>query len=218
MACGGDLPPAPSPAGVSGPACDASPWNPAQVKRVAVGSAAFVFSDASQGRFMYTLHDTVEFEEANATQWKPITKLVFSSPVPTCEPGGTPATSPNYQGLWWSSPPGSESGWGVNIAHQGDTLFATWFTYDSTRKGLWLAMSNGARTGPNTYAGALHRTTGSTYADRWDPAKVTQTQVGTASFTFGDANNGVFSYAVNGIAQSKPITRLSFAAPATVCH
>src|SRR5262245_12357827 len=31
-----------------------------------------------------------------------------------------PAVS--YQALWWASPAGSESGWGVNIAHQGDTL------------------------------------------------------------------------------------------------
>ena len=48
--------------------------------------------------------------------------LVFTAP-------GTPAA--NYQGLWWNSPAGSESGWGINITHQGDTLFVTWFTYDS---------------------------------------------------------------------------------------
>lgn len=36
----------------------------------------------------------------------------------------------NYQGLWWNSPAGSESGWGVNFAHQGDTIFASWFTYN----------------------------------------------------------------------------------------
>ncbi|HEX4782635.1 MAG TPA: hypothetical protein VH301_17895, partial [Usitatibacter sp.] len=35
----------------------------------------------------------------------------------------------NVQGLWWRSPAGSESGWGVNITHQSNTLFATWFTY-----------------------------------------------------------------------------------------
>ncbi|MGC1818702.1 MAG: S8 family peptidase, partial [Casimicrobiaceae bacterium] len=40
------------------------------------------------------------------------------------------AAAPNYQGLWWASPAGSESGWGINFAHQGDVIFATWFTYD----------------------------------------------------------------------------------------
>jgi len=26
-------------------------------------------------------------------------------------------------------PEGVESGWGVNFTHQGDTIFATWFSY-----------------------------------------------------------------------------------------
>src|SRR6185312_17220634 len=32
------------------------------------------------------------------------------------------AAAPNYQGLWWASPAGSESGWGINFAHQGDII------------------------------------------------------------------------------------------------
>src|SRR5262249_18852770 len=27
----------------------------------------------------------------------------------------------NYEGLWWNSPGGSQPGWGINIAQQGDT-------------------------------------------------------------------------------------------------
>jgi hypothetical protein len=36
-------------------------------------------------------------------------------------------------------PGGSESGWGVNLTHQGDTIFASWFTYTTTarRCGWW---------------------------------------------------------------------------------
>src|SRR3954470_12048726 len=30
------------------------------------------------------------------------------------------ASAVNYEGLWWRSPPNSESGWGINFAHQGD--------------------------------------------------------------------------------------------------
>ena len=40
----------------------------------------------------------------------------------------------NYTGLWWAAPTGSESGWGIYLAHQGDTIFATWFTYDAKRR------------------------------------------------------------------------------------
>ncbi|HEX7327114.1 MAG TPA: S8 family peptidase, partial [Casimicrobiaceae bacterium] len=48
---------------------------------------------------------------------------------------------PNYQGLWWASPATSESGWGLNVAHQGNLIFATWFTYDTSGKALWLSMT-----------------------------------------------------------------------------
>jgi hypothetical protein len=48
----------------------------------------------------------------------------------TIDATGTSTSVPpvNYQGLWWKSPAGSESGWGINFAHQGDVIFATWFT------------------------------------------------------------------------------------------
>ena len=44
------------------------------------------------------------------------------------------AAVPNYQGLWYNAPAESESGWGINLAHQGDVIFATWFTYDAAGK------------------------------------------------------------------------------------
>ena len=203
----------------TGPVFNASPWNPAQVALTPVGTSTFMFSDANNGTFIYALNDSRLVSPLSSfTQAKAITRLVFSSPVPTCVAGGAQGTSPNYQGLWWRSPAGSESGWGVNITHQGDILFATWFTYDATGKGLWLVMSNGARTGLGSYSGPLYRTTGPAFGATWNRAQVTTTQVGTATFTFSDTNDGTFSYVVNGIAQSKPITRLVYSTPATVCN
>jgi len=40
------------------------------------------------------------------------------------DPVAGPSAS-NYQGLWWNAPAGSESGWGINFAHQSDIIFAT---------------------------------------------------------------------------------------------
>ena len=51
----------------------------------------------------------------------------------------------NYQGLWWSAPAGSESGWGLALAHQGDLIFVSWFTYDLTGKAWWLVMTGRPR-------------------------------------------------------------------------
>jgi hypothetical protein len=195
----------------TGPSFDATPWNPAQVAYEAVGSATFAFSDAANGTFTYTVN--------GISQSKAIAKFAFSSPVPTCAAGGSPGAQPNYTDLWWRSPANSEGGWGVNIAHQGDILFATWFTYDAAGKPLWLVMSSGTRAGPGTYAGAVYRTTGPAFsATPWNPTQVAYTQVGSATFAFADANNGTFSYTVNGISQSKSITRYVFASPTTVCQ
>jgi hypothetical protein len=124
----------------------------------------------------------------------------------------------NYQALWWKAPAQSESGWGVNITHQGDILFATWFTYDTDGSGMWLVMSNGARTAPDTYAGAIYRTTGPAFnAPTFDASKVTVTQVGNGTFAFTDADNGTFTYTVNGVTQSKAITRQVFSSPVASC-
>ena len=194
----------------TGPAFDASPWNPSSVTVTLVGSARFNFASADSGVLAYTVN--------GSTQVKTIMREVFAQGAPTCIAGGAAPATPNYQDLWWRSG-GSESGWGVNIAHQGDTLFATWFTYDKAGKGQWLVMSNGMRTGPGRYGGALYRTRGPAFdAEPWLPSQVTAQQVGTASFLFDDASNGTFSYVVDGVSQSKPITRQVFSSPSTVCQ
>jgi hypothetical protein len=179
-----------------------------------VGTLAFTFSDANNGTMSYTVN--------GVTQAKPIIRYIYASP-PTCLLGQAAGSSPNYQDLWWRSPANSESGWGVNITHQGDVLFATWFTYQpgsgTTNKGMWLVMSSGVKTANGVYTGDLQTTTGPAFsATPFDPSKVVRTTVGTATFTFSDANNGVFSYTVNGVTQTKPITRLSYSAPATICR
>jgi hypothetical protein len=47
------------------------------------------------------------------------------------------ATNVSYEGIWWKS---DEGGWGINLAHQGSTIFATWFTMTrmGPRCGSWL--------------------------------------------------------------------------------
>ena len=195
----------------TGPAFSASPWNPSGVTVTPVGSATFAFTDGNSGTFTYTVN--------GITQSKPITRQLYASPVPVCTAGGSAGAAPNYQDLWWRSPAESESGWGVNITHQGDILFATWFTYGADGKGMWLVMSAGVKTGPTTYSGALYRTTGPPFnANPWSPSGVTVTQVGTATFTFADANSGTFAYTVGNVSQSKAITRQVYSTPATVCR
>jgi hypothetical protein len=195
----------------TGPPFNAVPFEPTQVTAVAVGVGTLTFTDTSSGTFAYTVN--------GVTQSKPLTRQVFG-PMPTCTFGAQTnlALATNYQDLWWASPPGSESGWGVNLTQQGDTIFATWFTYDFDRTPLWLTVT-APKTGPGVYAGSLMRTTGPAFnAFPFNPTKVVATVVGTASFTFSDGNTASFFYAVNGVAQTKPITREVFRSPGTVCQ
>ncbi len=195
-----------------GPAFNAIPFEPGAVTLRAVGTGALTFRDGESGAFAYVVD--------GVTQTKLITREMFASPVPVCTFGASPdlASATNYQDLWWNAPAGSESGWGINLTHQGDIIFATWFTYDLDRTPLWLSATLTKATGP-TYAGTLYRTTGPAFnATPFDPAKVALTVVGVAGLTFANGNRATFSYTVNGIAQTKAITRQVFLTPGTICR
>lgn len=194
----------------TGPAFGAASFDPSKVSRVPVGSATFAFSDSNNG----TLTATVD----GIPVTKYITRQVFDFRVPTCAEGAAAGAAPNFQDLWWRVD-GAESGWGLNLAHQGDTMFMTWFTYDASGKGMWLIASDVRKQSDGNFSGTLYRTTGPAFdAPAWDAAKVTTTAVGSVNFSFTDANNGVFNYTVDGMSGSKPITRQLFSTPRTVCR
>ena len=128
----------------------------------------------------------------------------------TVTQSGSTGVPKNYQGMWWAAPAGIESGWGINFAHQGDVIFATWFTHDLNGKAWNLSMT-ALQTGSNTFSGTLNATSGPPLGSvPFDPAQVQRSAVGSATLTFADGNNGKFAYTVNGISQTKPITRQVF--------
>lgn len=192
----------------TGPPFNRTPWA-GTVTVTAVGSATLTFTDSNNGTFAYVVN--------GVSQSKPITKQVYST-VPSCVAGAPHTATPNYQALWWAAPADSESGWGVNIAHQGNIVFATWFTYAADGRGQWLVMSNGARTAPNTWSGPFYRTRGPAFSLAPWAGPVTLTEVGTGTFTFTGPDTGTFAYTVDGVSQTKSITRQVFAAPQTTCR
>jgi hypothetical protein len=194
----------------TGPAFNAMPFDPTQVIATPVGSGTLNFADASNGTFSYSVY--------GFSQVKSITHQVFG-PLPVCATAtASLAAATNYQDLWWASPAGSESGWGINLTHQGDAIFATWFTYDVDHTPMWLAVV-APKIAPGAYSGMLYRTTGPAFdAVPFNPENVAETVVGITTFTFSDGNAGVFAYTVNGVVQSKSITREVFSPPGTVCQ
>jgi hypothetical protein len=200
----------------TGPAFSAPSFSPAQVVPTAVGTGMLSFSDASNGRFSYM----VNF----ALQTKAITREAFGT-LPSCAPASMSlAAATNYQDLWWAAPAGTESGWGINLTHQGDTIFATWFTYNVDHTPLWLAVT-APKIATGAYAGTLYQTTGPSFdAVPFNSAHVVATPVGSARFIFSDGNNASFHYQLmlgNPVViadQTRQITREVFHAPGTLCQ
>jgi hypothetical protein len=119
------------------------------------------FTTANSATMVYT------FNGVSVT--KGIVRYQFSTPTTCVASSSDRASSTNYQDLWWNP---SESGWGVNLAHQGSIIFATLYTYDSGGNPMWLAMSAGQQVGTTrTYQGPLHRYSGPPFnASPWSPA------------------------------------------------
>ena len=194
-----------------GPAFNAVPFSPSQVIATPVGTATVSFTGPDDGTFSYTVNGT--------TQAKSITRQAFGT-LPTCAWGAQPnlALATNYQDLWWAAPAGSESGWGINLAEQSNIIFATWFTYALDGTATWYSMT-ATSTGAHTYGGQIYHTVGPHFdAVPFRPTDVSASAVGNGTLSFTDGNTGTFSYTLNGVSQSKPITRQVFRAPGTVCQ
>ena len=195
-----------------GPAFDTVPFDPNLVSRTVVGAGTLVFDDADSGTFSYSVN--------GIAQTKAIARSVFADPVPECadRTNELPLITENYQDVWWADPAGSESGWGMNIVHQGDTIFTTWFTYDSDGSPLWLSAS-AQKVDEGVYSGQLLRTTGPSFsATPFDPALVVRTPVGDATLRFYNASVAFFEYTIGELMQSKRITRFVFRGTGAVCQ
>lgn len=135
------------------------------------------------------------------------------------------ATPQQYDGndLWLS--PG-ESGWGLNLFHQGDTLFGSLFVYGPDGRARWYTASNlvgienaPVRDHPTHYSGPLVESTGPAVGGAFDPARVTRRQVGTMSIEFGrdgsvpgaQARNYAYVwYDIDGVMVSKVVYPFGF--------
>jgi lysyl endopeptidase len=190
----------------TGPVFNASPWTPVSLTQV--GTMTIAFASNTAGTLTYTYN--------NAPVTKAISRMSFSTPTTCSWSEFDRSASSNFQDLWWNP---NESGWGVNVTHQGNILFATLFTYAADRKGAWYVMSDGALTSTTEfrYSGALYRGVGPAFnAVPWTP--ITLTQVGNMTFTFTDGNTGTLTYSIGGVSVTKSIQRMVFRNIKTLCE
>jgi hypothetical protein len=195
----------------TGPAFNASPFTPIGAANITrTGTMSISFDEANAATLTYT-NNGVEVT-------KSIQRQVFGSRAANCLPTTeSRAVSTNYQDLWWNP---AESGWGINVTHQDNTLFATLFNYDAAGKGLWLVMPSGPRLIDGSYSGDLYRTNGPPFNSiPFTPIGGTDiTNVGTMRLRFTDGNNGTLTYTYLGTTVIKSITRQVFAVPQFACN
>jgi cytochrome c553 len=124
-----------------------------------------------------------------------------SEPPPPAN--ATPAF--DFSDLWYNA---DQSGWGLNIVqHASNKIFAVMYTYEAPGgRPLWLVIPDGVWTSPLRYTGAIYRVTGPVGVP-FDPNGVLVRQVGTATLSFIDRNNGTIDFTIDGDSVSKPITR-----------
>jgi lysyl endopeptidase len=152
-------------------------FDPSQVTRTKVGAATLSFASGSQATLSYTVN--------GASGSKTIVRQPFG-PL-------AGALASNYGDLWWNA---NESGWGLSINQQYQTLFAVWYSYGANRQPVWYVMSSGAWTSGDTYSGTLYRTSAAPTAffgsNRFDANAVTRTPVGSLTLRFNGANAAAF--------------------------
>jgi len=121
----------------------------------------------------------------------------------------------NYEGIW--AAPG-EPGWGMNFTHQGDIIFATWFTYDHGNPS-WASMT-AQQQSDGSFAGPVYVSIGPSFdTDPFDPALVGYYMPGMGRLTFADASNVTFIYSdfFDGSSLVKTLTPFVYASPVPVC-
>lgn len=114
--------------------------------------------------------------------------------------------------LWWNP---NESGWGANIAHQGDIIFMTLFVYGADSKTRWyVASSMASQGGANAYrfTGTLFETTGPFLGGSFNPANVNARPVGSATLDFPFIEEATLTYSVDGVGVTRAIERQTFRA------
>ena len=174
-------------------------YDPSRLTLSVSGSAVLTFLDDSSATLSYTIGGVTG------------TKRIQRQPVAP----QAPRVQGPYAGLWWGGV--TQNGWGLSLAHQNDTLFAVWYTYDTQGSAQWYVMPGAARlSSPESlspsYSGTLYRTVGSPWLGAtYDPTKLQVIPVGRLGFTFSPSGQvAQMSFTVDGSSGGNVIYKQPF--------
>lgn len=108
----------------------------------------------------------------------------------------------------WGTP--GESGWGMQLVQQHDTIFATMFVYGTDNQPTWYIATLLPTGTPFQYNGDVIATHGPYFGGVWNPSQVTGSLVGTMVFTAPQLASASLNYTISGVTVAKTITRSTF--------
>jgi hypothetical protein len=120
--------------------------------------------------------------------------------------GSGPRGVGSLSDLWWNP---AESGWGLNIVEQGNTLFGTLFVYDVAGRPKWYSASSLVFNG-SAWVGTLVESTGPYFGTAWFPEMVTRRVVGTMRIDNRGRDTLQVDYTIDGVSVSKLLNRATF--------
>jgi Calx-beta domain/Putative Ig domain len=162
---------------------------------VPVGNASITFMDANTAVLTYNINGIRGEKQVKR------------------QPFGVADSQPrlSVSDMWWSgSVDEKQNGWGITLAQQERQLFGAWFTYGEDGKPTWFVLPGGTWSGTR-FSGDLYATTGSAWLGVvYDPQRLLANKVGTVTIDFANANEATMTYTVNGLTQTKRMTRQPF--------
>jgi hypothetical protein len=128
--------------------------------------------------------------------------------LPSAALAATPF-SPDASDLWWNP---DESGWGINLAQQGNVIFATLYVYGADGRAHWfvspdMEAQQVPSDRPYNFTGSLYETTGPVFSAPFNASAVTRRIVGTIAFDYAAPTTGRLTYSVDGVSVTKSVRR-----------
>lgn len=197
-----------------------------------IGSISLSFNDEGWGQASFDV--VLDGRTYRNSKW--LTKMHFQANPPSClSVAGSRASATNYQDMWWND---KESGWGMHVSHEGDVIFAAWYTYGADQKPLWHVASAMRKQSDGSFVGSMYEITGvpldaiggALGENPWvtasnelakihrDAGHFPPEEVGTARLAFANGEAGTLTYAARGVSVTKQITRMVFGAAAPLCQ
>ena len=112
----------------------------------------------------------------------------------------------NFSDQWWNP---TESGWGISVLQQYDTLFVDLFVYDTNGRPTWYTAAAYLQnqSGRTLFVGDLYTANGPWFGGFFNPGSFTARKVGTLQFDAASTDFATLTYSVDGVFVTKPIQR-----------